>query len=74
MIKWITPSLAVCTEGDLPVVLNAMEVGKAADWIRDGGDAYVDSDDTAIEVLAELGLTADEILDRMAFANHRVIL
>jgi hypothetical protein len=74
MVKWITPSLAVCTADDLPDVLTAMEVGKAASWIKEGGNSYVDSDDTAADVLAELGLTDAEIEDRLRFANERVIL
>ena len=74
MIKWITPSLAVCTEDDLPGVLSHDEASCAASWIHEGGNSYVDSDVTAAAVLTELGLTAAEVADRLRFANERVIL
>ena len=73
MIKWITPSLAVCTAEDLPDVLSIEDAGCAVSWIQEGGNSYVDSDDTAAAVLTQLGLSDAEVQDRLLFANHRVI-
>jgi hypothetical protein len=72
MYKWVTPSLAVCDEADWPERFRLGEAKWAADWILAGGDAYVDSDETAALVLSTLGLTNAEVEDRLRFANTGV--
>lgn len=74
MIKWVTPTLAVCDTSDMPVVLSVDEVDEAVSWIDQGGTAYVDLDATAWLVLAALGLSDAEITDRLHFANHGEVL
>lgn len=68
MTTWVTPSLAICDRGEMPEVLSAREATEAADWIELGHTSYVDSEFAARKVLAILGLTADEINDRLRFA------
>lgn len=69
MLKWITPSLAVCDRTDAPECFHSDEVAMAVDWVQAGGTAYVDSDATAKLVLLGLGLTEVEADDRVLFAN-----
>lgn len=73
MIKWVTPSLAVCDEGDWPERFNLSEALPAADWILQGYTSFVDTDETAAEVLGILGLTEDEVADRLHFANTGIV-
>jgi hypothetical protein len=69
MIKWVTPSLAVCDSDDMPLLGTIGQVDTTASWIRAGGNAYVDSDATAAAILRNLGLSDDEVADRLHFAN-----
>lgn len=74
MIKWVTPSLAVCDEGDWPERFSVAEAMPAADWILQGNTSFVDTDETAAAVLRIVGLTEDEVADRLHFANTGSIL
>ena len=74
MIKWVTPSLAVCDEGDWPERFQQDEALAAVDWILQGNTSFVDTDETAEKVLAILGLTEVEVADRLHFANTGTVL
>lgn len=74
MIKWVTPSLAVCDTDDMPVVLTEDEAQRAVEWIDMGGTSYVDSDATAALVLQRLGLDHGGVEDRLHFANTGTVL
>ena len=74
MMKWITPSMAVCDETDWPERFQSDEILLAVDWIEEGGTAFVASDDVAADVLRHLGLTEAEVADRLHFANTGRIL
>ena len=68
MLTWLTPTLAV---GEWVETLTADE---ATNWIQDGNFAVVADFATASEVLTNLGLTDDEIIDRLHFARTGEVL
>ena len=74
MMKWVTPSLAVCGEDERPERFTASEVLLAVDWILQGNTAFVVDDNTARQVLMRLGLTPTEADDRLHFANTGTVL
>lgn len=74
VLLWITPSLAVGTNWPQEDLLDADE---ATTWIQAGADprwAVVRDEDTARQVLDNLGLTAEEIEDRLHFAHTGEVL
>jgi hypothetical protein len=63
---WITPSLRVTGAGLLPA--------KAYDVIKAGYNAEVETLDDAREVMAMLGMTQEQIDDRIHFAMTGEVL
>jgi len=63
MRYWITPSLALTENSQ-----EAMEPGEALMTVLDGDEAYVEQIEDAYWVLAMLGLSDDEIANKIDFA------
>lgn len=63
MKYWITPSLALTDEG-----MDVMDIDEATTSIQTGDDALVGSIEDAAQVMANLGLSDDEITNKIDFA------
>jgi hypothetical protein len=71
LLKWITPSLAVAVDWLDDAIDN---VDDATTQIQQGGTAFVKDDADASAVLNNLGLSDDEIADRLRFAETGRVL
>ena len=71
MLKWITPSLAVAVDW-LDDYIDTVD--DATTRIQAGLAAYVASDEDAAAVLHNLGLSDEEIADRLHFADTGRVL
>lgn len=76
MFKWVTPSLAVVQNEIWPAMFLQGEAELAVAWLQAStqNTAFVDSDETAADVLRLIGLSEDEVADRLHFANTGRIL
>jgi hypothetical protein len=64
MRYWITPSLALTDDGNDPIE----DPPEALASILGGNDAFVDTPESVYTVLAALGLSDDEIANKIDFA------
>jgi hypothetical protein len=72
LLKWITPSLAVAVDWPDEDILDSAD--DATGQIQQGGVAFVQDDTIAAAVLHNLGLSDEEIADRLHFADTGRVL